>query len=228
MKNNKVSSSKGIIMNKKVLKDLENLYKRMDTTSKTRFAASRRLNWHSKLSTYSIVGISMFLIFISLMQAYQIGSNINDKKILLIQVFSSIIVLVYSLIIEKNDYSNLSDKLYSCASKIGKLKQEIFPYVVFKSKDEHKEITYDKTELLKIYNEYTKKYYEILDLYETHSKNDFRADYKIAKLQMSDNFPLSNCERKGYIYSIGIQYIINFITYILIVISFVIFFYWVW
>ena len=41
MKNNKVSSSKGIIMNKKVLKDLENLYKRMDTTSKTRFAASR-------------------------------------------------------------------------------------------------------------------------------------------------------------------------------------------
>ena len=170
----------------------------------------------------------MFLIFISLMQAYQIGSNISDKKILLIQVFSSILVLVYSLIIEKNDYSNLSDKLYSCASKIGKLKQEIFPYVVFKSKDEHKEITYDKTELLKIYNEYTKKYYEILDLYETHSKNDFRADYKIAKLQMSDNFPLSNCERKGYIYSIGIQYIINFIAYILIVISFVIFFYWVW
>ncbi|MCG3677614.1 hypothetical protein [Aliarcobacter butzleri] len=38
----------------KVLKDLENLYKRMDTTSKTRFAASRRLSLHSKLSTAKI------------------------------------------------------------------------------------------------------------------------------------------------------------------------------
>ena len=213
----------------KVLKDLENLYKRMDTTSKTRFAASRRLSLHSKLSTtYSIVGISMFLILISLMQAYQIGTNINDKRVLLIQVFSSMLVVVYSLIIEKNDYSNLSDKLYSCASKIGKLKQEIFPYIIFTSKNEQKEISYTKDELSEIYNKYTDKYYEILDLYETHSKNDFRADYKIAKLQMSDNFPLSNWKFIWNISVIGFKYIINFITYIFILIIFPIFFYWLW
>lgn len=117
-------------------KSIVNLYKKIDATSKTRFNASRRLKSHSKYSTYVIVFISLCLILISLMQAYEIGHNIKSDWVVLIQVFSSITVLVYSLLIENHNYSNLSEKMYSCASKLGDLKQKIHPYL---KNDEHKE-----------------------------------------------------------------------------------------
>ena len=44
----------------------KNLYKKMDATSKTRFHASRRLRLHAKLSTYTVVILSLVLILVSL------------------------------------------------------------------------------------------------------------------------------------------------------------------
>ena len=85
--------------------DFANLYKKIDATSKTRFHSSRRLKLHTKLSTATIVFISLVLILTSLMQAYGLGVNIASKYLALIQVFSSITVLVYSLLIDKNDFS---------------------------------------------------------------------------------------------------------------------------
>ncbi|MEE9945285.1 MAG: hypothetical protein PBV00_13280 [Pseudomonas asiatica] len=38
----------------------------MDATSKTRFHASRRLRLHAKLSTYTVVILSLVLILVSL------------------------------------------------------------------------------------------------------------------------------------------------------------------
>ncbi len=106
----------------------KNLYKKMDATSKTRFHASRRLRLHAKLSTYTVVILSLVLILVSLIQAYDLGANIKRKEVVLLQVFASIAVLVYSLLIEKNDFSNRSEKMYSCASKLGELKQEAHPH----------------------------------------------------------------------------------------------------
>ncbi|MBF4238179.1 SLATT domain-containing protein, partial [Vibrio anguillarum] len=104
-----------------------NLYKKMDSTSKTRFNASRRLKLHSKFSAYIIVFISLGLILVTLMQAYSLGSNINNKIVGLFQAFSSIAVLVYSLLIDRNNYSSTSEKMYSCAAQLGELKQEVRP-----------------------------------------------------------------------------------------------------
>lgn len=203
---------------------LKNLYKKIDTTSKTRFATSRRLNLHAKLSTYSIVLLSLLLILISLMQAFKIGTNIDNPKIVLIQIFSSVTILVYSLLIEKNDYSNRSGKLYSCAAKLGKLKQEIFPYVNFE--DNHIDMEANNT--LKLYNDSKKEYHEILDLYETHSVNDFKADYKIAKLEMNDKFSLKWWKHFTYRLEMILMYSINFSAYVLIL-SFVCFLlFWIW
>lgn len=195
--------------------NFKNLYKKIDATSKTRFNSSRRLSLHSKLSTYSVVFISLSLILIALMQVFKIGANIQSPYIGLIQVFASITVLVYSLLIDKNDYSNLSEKMYSCASKLGKLKQDIYPYI------ENRDDKDDKNEtLLKIYTEFKQKYDDILELYETHSINDFKADYKIARFQMVNNFPL---KWYNYLFSpvnITFNYLINFMSYILLFLIF--------
>ncbi|EMK6649099.1 SLATT domain-containing protein, partial [Vibrio cholerae] len=153
-----------------------NLYKKMDSTSKTRFNASRRLKLHSKFSSYIIVFISLGLILVTLMQAYSLGSNINNKIVGLFQAFSSIAVLVYSLLIDRNNYSSTSEKMYSCAAQLGELKQEVRPYLEDKSHNEGK------------YLEFKNKYHQILKLYETHSNNDFRGDYYRAKLEMPEDY----------------------------------------
>ncbi|MBF4246785.1 SLATT domain-containing protein, partial [Vibrio anguillarum] len=153
-----------------------NLYKKMDSTSKTRFNASRRLKLHSKFSAYIIVFISLGLILVTLMQAYSLGGNINNKIVGLFQAFSSIAVLVYSLLIDRNNYSSTSEKMYSCAAQLGELKQEVRPYLDEQSHNEQK------------YLEFKNKYHQLLKLYETHSNNDFRGDYYRAKLEMPEDY----------------------------------------
>ena len=193
----------------------KNLYKKIDATSKTRFHASRRLRLHSKFSTYTVVLISLGLILISLMQAYSLGKNINNDLVALIQMFSTIAVLVYSLLIDKNDYSNLSEKMYSCASKLGELKQKIHPYL-------------DQEHDQKAYDEFRESYHQILKLFETHSNNDFRGDYTRAKLEMPENYTISGTDwwyAKAHVYW---THLLDFSSYILVISTLLLVLYWVW
>ena len=193
-----------------------NLYKKVDATSKTRFHASRRLRLHGKSSTYIVVLISLALILVSLMQAYNLGNHITSDLVALIQVFAAIAVLVYSLLIDKNDYSNLSEKMYSCASQLGELKQKIHPHLDTGSHDEE------------LYNKYRDEYHGILKLYETHSNNDFRGDYSRAKLEMPENYKLQGLSwllSKSHVYW---SHLIDFSSYFLVIgiLGWVI--YWLW
>lgn len=189
-------------MNKE--ESINNLYKKIDATSKTRFHTARRLRLHSKCSTYIVVLISLGLILISLMQAYGLGNNIGSSLVGLIQVFSAVAVLVYSLLIDKHDYSNLSEKMYSCASKLGELKQKIHP----KLGTEYEKEAYDQ---------FREEYHQILKLYETHSNNDFRGDYTRAKLEMPENYTINGKDwwlAKTHVYW---SYFINFLSYLAVI-----------
>lgn len=196
-------------------KSFKNLYKKMDATSKTRFHASRRLKLHAALSTYTVVFLSLVLIFISLMQTYGLGVNIQSKGVGLLQVFSSVAVLVYSLLMDKNDYSSQSEKMYSCASKLGELKQKSHPYVqaeVFVQDD------YDRCQ---------KEYHDVLKLYETHSNNDFRGDYFRAKLDMPEDYDISKVRRFFESAKWRVLYLLNFINYPIIICFLMFALYWV-
>lgn len=188
----------------------------MDATSKTRFHASRRLRLHAKLSTYTVVVLSLVLILISLMQAYDLGANIKRKEVVLLQVFASIAVLVYSLLIEKNDFSNRSEKMYSCASKLGELKQKAHP---FKKEGNFAQDKYDAC---------WKDYHDVLKLYETHSNNDFRGDYLRAKLEMPEDYAINGVERFSMSAKVWALYILNFITYPAVAVVLVLALYWTW
>lgn len=187
----------------------------MDATSKTRFHTSRRLKLHATSSTYSVVIISLGLILIALMQAYTLGKNINSNLVGLIQVFSSIAVLVYSLLIEKNNYSNLSEKMYSCASELGDLKQKLKPY-------------FTKAIQLEIYEEFRKEYYQILKLYETHSSNDFRGDYFRAKLEMPEFYSIKGMDWWIIKLTIFIAYFMDFISYPIVLFCLGWVLWWLW
>jgi hypothetical protein len=194
--------------------DFENLYKKIDATSKTRFHSSRRLRLHTKFSTATIVFISLVLILTSLMQAYDLGINIKSKYLALIQVFSSITVLVYSLLIDKNDYSSLSEKMYSCASRLGELKQKIYPHIDNGTAPQ--------------YEEFKAQYHEILKLYETAAINDFRADYVRAQLDMPENYNFG-LPIKTYLHiKIFFMYLLNYIQYLFVLSVFSWLLYWLW
>lgn len=176
----------------------------MDATSKTRFHASRRLKLHSKWATYTVVIISLGLILISLMQAYSLGNNSNSKLVGLMQVFSSIAVLVYSLLIDKNNYSNLSEKMYSCAFQLVELKQKTRPHL-----DNEYDNEYDNDQ----YTSLSLEYHQMLKLYETHAINDFRGDYFRAKLEMPEYYNVKGINSWLLKTKIIFAYIINFISY---------------
>ena len=191
-----------------------NLYKKIDATSKTRFNASDRLRLHSKYSTYTVVIISLGLILISLMQAYSLGKNINNDLVTLIQIFSTIAVLVYSLLIDKNDYSNLSEKMYSCATQLGELKQKIHPFL----NQPYSQVSYDG---------FKDSYYNILKLFETHSNNYSSSDHIRARLVMPENYTIKGMEwwySKLHIYW---TLFLDFFSYILVIGTLAVVLYWV-
>jgi hypothetical protein len=192
--------------------DFGNLYKKIDATSKTRFHSSRRLKLHTKLSTATIVVISLVLILTSLMQAYDLGVNIKSKYLALIQVFSSITVLVYSLLIDKNDFSSLSEKMYACASRLGELKQKIYPHL--------DNGTFEQ------YNSFKEEYHVILKLYETAAINDFRADYVRAQLDMPENYKFGGVKIFYLKLKVAFLYTLNYLQYIAIFFLFSGLLYW--
>ncbi|HRH75875.1 MAG TPA: SLATT domain-containing protein [Cellvibrionaceae bacterium] len=199
-----------------VEESFKNLYKKMDATSKTRFYASRRLKLHARLSTYTVVFISLALIFISLLQAYSLGVNINSKYASLIQIFAAIAVLVYSLLIDKNEYAALSEKMYSCASRLGELKQRMHPYKMAADPSEEK------------YNEFQKEYWQILELYETHSSNDFSADNLRARLDMQEQYEIKGWDKVETKFTIYRMHLLNFISYPLATVPLLLSIKWLW
>jgi hypothetical protein len=194
--------------------DFANLYKKIDATSKTRFHSSRRLKLHTKLSTATIVFISLVLILTSLMQAYGLGVNTGSKYLSLIQVFSSITVLVYSLLIDKNDFSTLSEKMYACASSLGELKQKIYPHLDTGTQPQ--------------YDVFKDEYHVILKLYETAAINDFRADYLRAQLDMPENYSFGGFARGYRQFKVFVLYAGNFLQYMVVLAVFGWLLWWLW
>jgi len=181
----------------------ENLYKKIDATSKTRFQASRRMIRHHRYSTLTVVLLSLGLILHSLISGYSVSVHGSSNFSSLIQVFSSVAVLVYSLLIAKNDYSAKADKLYSCAAALGELKQQIFPLI--EKGDSEK------------YNENLKNYQAILRQYESHAVDNFETDYLVAQLAMPENYQFGQGERIFLNIRYRFNYFFEYIPYLLVV-----------
>ncbi|WP_444902720.1 SLATT domain-containing protein [Microbulbifer sp. CnH-101-E] len=190
------------------------LYKKIDATSKTRFYASRRLRLHAKFSTYTVVILSLSLILVSLLQSFGLGENISSKYTGLIQVFAATAVLVYSLLIDKNEYPNLSEKMYACASKLGDLKLRLYPFKLMDQPPGEK------------YAEFQQEYWNILELYETHSNNDFKADNLKARLDMPEDYSIKGMDWFVVKLDIYRMHFLNFLSYPLVLM--VLFFVMIW
>lgn len=145
-----------------VKKSLNDIYRKIDITAETRFHAARRLMLHADISLKINIIVSLFFIFITLLQALDVGKGVDSGLVPIFQAIGAMSILISSIISSLKDYTGSAEKFYSCASELVDLKREIFYGVESGDAD---------------YSDIVDKYGKILKKYETHTVKDFRSDH---------------------------------------------------
>lgn len=145
----------------KVKLKYEELYSRIDKTTRTRFIASKRCKSHENASLATVAVISCCIIGLTLFDALEMLSPDAGKLSAFLQVICAVGVLVYSVFLSKCDFSLRAYLHHQCGLELSQLKQRVFKLMVEPPKlDEYEKIS--------------KAYAAVLVRYENHSTNDFR------------------------------------------------------
>lgn len=151
----------------------------MRTTAKCRYNASVRLDRQGKISFYATIVFSLGLVFISLAQNSGIELFIPIGFISMAQVFLSISVLVYSVVIGMAKYELRASRLNDCGDRLKELIRELDAQRSRGSVD-------DNTLL-----DFQKRYSLIVTDVENHVRNDYRQ----AKLEMTRDYYIRGIPR---------------------------------
>lgn len=138
---------------------IQNLYRRNNMTYFCRFSASRRLKKHEALSLWTISLFSIGLIIMPISKALGVQCT-GGPMVVMLEVASAIVILVYSIIVNKSDFSHRSEQYHQCGLELNDLNRKLFK---FKNRDLSDE---EIDQYVNIYN-------EILRRYENHSNLDF-------------------------------------------------------
>lgn len=139
----------------------QELFRRVETTCKSRYNASSRLQWQHTFSQWTIALLSLTLIVVPLIQLSTIQVSYSNAYVNVMQIILAALVLVYSLLIGTENFSRRSEKLHRCGLELGRLARQIKPY---------KEGEVPEVEK---YEELQNRYYDILKKYENHARIDF-------------------------------------------------------
>jgi hypothetical protein len=185
---------------------LRTLYTKMKKTAKARFNCAKRLSSHQTYSLWSLSLFSTGLIGMTLISALNIRTNLSPPFYNLLQIMLALLVLVLSLLLSANNYSDRSEKMHRCALELNALCHEILPDC---QTDREKPDVYKQT---------LDKYGNILNSYENHSNIDF----DLVRIALSDDYPLRWYQRA----LIRVRYVFGFWLYlsllILLVTAFVV------
>ncbi|MGY2177719.1 SLATT domain-containing protein [Pseudomonas azotoformans] len=128
-------------------------------TVSARFQASRRLDFHNKLSLFSISLFSIILILVALLQLVGFRFSFGDVVVNIGQVFLSIVILCFSIAISMSDFSLRSFKFHECGVQLNEL--------AYKLMNKWGVVLSDRE-----YEERLSEYFNILSKYENHTESD--------------------------------------------------------
>jgi len=169
---------------------LQTLYTKMRKTAKTRFNCAKRLSTHQNFSLWSLPLFSAGLIGMTLLSALHIQTNLSAPFYDLLQIMLALFILVISLVLSANKYSDRSERMHRCALEVNALCHKILPECVANR---------DNAD---VYNRTLEKYGAILNAYENHADIDF----DLVRLELSDDYPLAWHQRT----LIRIRYLFQF------------------
>jgi hypothetical protein len=178
------------------------LYTKMRKTAKARFNCAKRLSTHQTLSLWSLPLFSAGLIGMTLLSALHIRTNLSPPFYDLLQVMLALLVLIISLVLSGNKYSDRAERMHRCGLELNALCHEILPECVANR---------DNTE---VYNRTLQKYGAILNAYENHADIDF----DLVRLELSDEYPFAWYQRM----LIPVRYVFQFWLHIALLILLVI------
>jgi hypothetical protein len=165
---------------------LEELKHKIWSTKGTRFTADSRLKTIAKYSTLSISFLSAYLIIFGLVSVYNLYNPdaINPNVIAFTITALSIMVLVFSLLENSQNYYVKAKNFHDCALDLADLYNKLQNY-----KSYEKDVT--EKEKLEFCKNLQKDYQNILRRYENH---DF-IDNKIFRLKHPDYYSIRWHER---------------------------------
>lgn len=177
--------------------DVENFLASMRITAKCRYNASGRLLNQSKFSFLTTTVLSLGLIFIPLMQNSGVPLAFQATVLNMVQIFLAVSILVYSVVIATARYELRADKLNECGDKLKDLIRNL-------KKDVHLNKTLDDAVLTK----YQQRYQHIT----TDTENHNRSDFKLASLEMREEYFISGLARLWCYFTAHFQRFLAFLV----------------
>lgn len=140
----------------------DELYRRVFTTSRSRFCAARRLEASYKWAQWTVTLASVALIVIPLIQTLSLPSRLNPTLLNLLEVFFAIVILAFSLLTSADNYLVKADRMHRGALELARVYKALEPYR-------------KKGGNLHLYEQYCSRYDDILAKYENHEPIDYLA-----------------------------------------------------
>jgi hypothetical protein len=153
-----------VLTQKTIAKPVENvfdeLYRRVYITARSSFFAARRLEIHYKWSQWTIALASIALLYIPLVQTFDLELTVNPKTLNVLEVSFAVIVLVFSLLIGTENYLLKADRMQRRGLELASIYYALEPY---RKKEEDN----------KLYENFCANYDKVLEKYDNHLPIDF-------------------------------------------------------
>lgn len=140
---------------------IEELLRRTKKTTKSRYRASERLERHHKFSQWTVSFLSVALVFIPLMQAFNVDVGIDAIYLNATQAILAVLVLAYSLLLGQENFISRSEAMHRNGVELGRFARTLAAY-------KGKEAVSDNE-----YHQLVARYYDILEKYENHKPIDY-------------------------------------------------------
>lgn len=147
------------------------LHRRVRLTAGARFRAARRLARHDKFAQWTIALLSVGLIVVPLLQALKVTTGLSVEQLNVLQIVLAVLVLVFSLLLSRDNFSVRADKMHRCGLELGQLERDLFGLLVTGADD-------------RIYKDMSDRYFDILQQHENHED----VDYEMFKLWRKDEY----------------------------------------
>jgi len=135
------------------------LLRRAEKTTKARYSASDRLERHHKFSQWTVSLISTALVFVPMMQAFDVDLGTKALYLNATQAVLAVLVLVYSLLLGQENFISRSEAMQINALELGAFSRQLAGSVGTISLEEYKS--------------YVNTYYDILHKYPNHKPIDY-------------------------------------------------------
>jgi hypothetical protein len=136
------------------------LYRRIIQTSHCRFIGARRLALRDTIAQWTLSLVSVALIAIPLLQAMNLTRAVEAQALNVLEVILAVVVLVCSLLINKENNALRADRMHSCALELRNLAWELLPH---KDAELHEHT----------FKEFVAKYASIMKAFENHASLDY-------------------------------------------------------